>query len=239
MLDIMDLHTHTIASGHAYNTIYEMARSASERKIELLGITDHGPKAPGTSSKSYFNNFKMVPRHLYGIRLMLGCELNILDHRGNVDLEQAVLEKQDFTIASMHSHCYEGGTVVQNTEAYLNVMKNPYVQIIGHPDDNRFPIDYETFVCAAKENHILLEVNNNSLNPRCIRQGAIQNYRIMLEYCKKYQVSVILDSDAHCEVDVANHSLAKKLIQEVSFPEKLIVNRSINAAAEFIPYLKK
>ena len=43
MKDIMDLHTHTVASGHAYNTIYEMARSASERGLSLLGITDHGP----------------------------------------------------------------------------------------------------------------------------------------------------------------------------------------------------
>lgn len=33
MKDIMDLHTHTVASGHAYNTIYEMARSASEKGI--------------------------------------------------------------------------------------------------------------------------------------------------------------------------------------------------------------
>ena len=29
MIDLMDLHTHTIACGHAYNTLYEMARSAS------------------------------------------------------------------------------------------------------------------------------------------------------------------------------------------------------------------
>ena len=31
MKDILDLHTHTIASGHAYNTLYEMAQAAAIR----------------------------------------------------------------------------------------------------------------------------------------------------------------------------------------------------------------
>ena len=36
-----DLHTHTIASGHAYSTIKEMAIAAEEKGIRLLGITEH------------------------------------------------------------------------------------------------------------------------------------------------------------------------------------------------------
>ena len=37
MLDVLDIHTHTTASGHAYNTIYEMAQSASRKGLALLG----------------------------------------------------------------------------------------------------------------------------------------------------------------------------------------------------------
>lgn len=33
-----DLHTHTIASGHAYNTIREMARAAADKGLKALGI---------------------------------------------------------------------------------------------------------------------------------------------------------------------------------------------------------
>ena len=40
---------------------------------------------------------------------------------------------------------------LENTEGYLNVMKNPYVNIIGHPDDGRYEIDYEALVQGAKE----------------------------------------------------------------------------------------
>ena len=45
---VMDLHTHTVASGHAYCTLREMARAASDKGLELLGITEHAPKMPGT-----------------------------------------------------------------------------------------------------------------------------------------------------------------------------------------------
>ena len=78
MKDIMDLHTHTVASGHAYNTIYEMARSASEKGLALLGITDHGPAMKSAVPANYFNNFKMLPRELYGIKLMFGEDFESL-----------------------------------------------------------------------------------------------------------------------------------------------------------------
>lgn len=239
MLDVMDLHTHTIASGHAYNTIYEMARSASDKGLKLLGITDHGPAMLSAVPRNYFNNFKMLPRELYGVRVMFGCELNILDYDGNVDLELPMLKKQDYTVASIHKACFEVGTVEQNTNAYINAMKNPYVQIIGHPDDEGIPVDYDALVRAAKENHVLLEMNSESLHPRCARNGTRSNYLIMLDYCKKYQVPIILDSDAHCEIDVGNHDRSKTILEEIGFPEELVVNRSLEAAAEFIPFLRR
>ena len=47
---VLDAHTHTIASGHAYSTIREMAKAASEKGLELLGITEHSMKMPGPAS---------------------------------------------------------------------------------------------------------------------------------------------------------------------------------------------
>ena len=46
-------------------------------------------------------------------------------------------------IASLHMPCMKPGSKLENTESYLNVVKNPYVNIIGHPDDGRYEIDYE------------------------------------------------------------------------------------------------
>ena len=51
---VLDTHTHTFASGHSYSTIREMAYSAKERGLELLGITEHAPKMPGSCHEFYF-----------------------------------------------------------------------------------------------------------------------------------------------------------------------------------------
>lgn len=239
MNDILDLHTHTIASGHAYNTLYEMVRSASEKHVCLLGVTEHAPRVPGTCHPFHFINFRVVPRELYGVKLMLGCELNIIDYNGSIDLEEHFLKGLDYGIASIHDPCYTSGTVAQNTAAYVGAMQNPAVQIIGHPDDGRFPVDYETLVCAAKEHHVLLELNSSSLHPLCHRVHARDNYLTMLELCRQHQVSIVIDSDAHCEVDVGNHARALALLEEIHFPEELVVNTSIEKAAAFLPTLRQ
>ena len=41
--------------------------------LEVLGITEHGPSVPGTCPTLYFKNMFTVPRHMYGIRLLMGC----------------------------------------------------------------------------------------------------------------------------------------------------------------------
>lgn len=81
MKTLLDVHTHTIASGHAYSSLQEMTLAAKEKGLEILGITEHGPNIPGTCDPIYFRNLHCVPRQLYGIKLMLGAELNILIQR--------------------------------------------------------------------------------------------------------------------------------------------------------------
>lgn len=238
MNDIMDLHTHTVASGHAYNTLYEMAKSASEKGLALMGSTDHAPKMPGTCHEFYFINFKVIPRNICGVNILMGVELNISDYTGRVDLRKGLLEKMDYSIASLHEPCYKSGTSAENTRAYIGAIENPLIHIIGHPDDSRFPVDYDTLVSAAAENHTLLELNSSSLHPLSARINAAENYRIMLELCKRYHASVIIDSDAHIEADVGNHTRAWELINEMNFPEELIVNSSFEKLLPYIPKLE-
>ena len=79
---LLDAHTHTVASGHAYSSLQEMAKAAADMGLEVLGITEHGPSVPGTCPTLYFKNMFVVPRRMYGIRLLMGCEINILDTKG-------------------------------------------------------------------------------------------------------------------------------------------------------------
>ena len=149
MKDILDLHTHTIVSGHAYNSLYEMVRSAADKGLTLYGCSDHTPAMPGGPDAMYFVNFKVIPREIYGVKVLMGAELNLLKPDGSVDLKEKMLEKLDYAIASLHLPCTKPGTMEENTSAYLHVMENPWVQIIGHPDDGRYPVDYKALVAAA------------------------------------------------------------------------------------------
>ena len=231
---VLDVHTHTIASGHAYNTMREMAKSASEKGLEVLGITEHAMAMPGTCHEYYFQNLKMVEREMYGIELLLGSEVNILNSAGGLDLDESIRKKMDIIIASLHIPCMTPGSREENTQAYIETMKKPYVDIIGHPDDGIYPLEYEPIVEAAKETNTLLEVNNNSLNPAGSRKHTRENLIAMLELCKEYKQPVIMNSDSHVFCDVARRDFSEKLIKEIDFPEELIVNRSVDVFKEYI-----
>ena len=51
---IADLHTHTIASTHAYATVTEMACEASKLGLFAIAITDHARTMPGAPGPYYF-----------------------------------------------------------------------------------------------------------------------------------------------------------------------------------------
>lgn len=233
----VDTHTHTLSSGHAYNTIREMAYMASQMELEALAITDHGPEMKGGPYIYHFQNMKVLPRKYYGIPILFGVELNIMDEKGTVDLPDWLLKQMDITIASIHGECYgKSKGIEKNTEAYLKIMKREDIEIIGHPDDGRFEADYEALVSMAKQTGTLLEVNNSSLKPDGFRVNSYENARRMLEFCKKVGTMVVLGSDAHVDVDIANTKYSSKLLEEVDFPEKLIANTSY---ARLISVLKR
>ncbi len=220
----VDLHTHSIASGHAYSTVKEMIESAEEKGITMLGITEHAKKMPGACNEMYFHNFRAVNKKIGNVEVLLGVELNILDKDGNVDMRNEMLKSMAVTIASIHLPCYSGKSIEEHTNAVIKCCENPLINIIGHPDDGRYPLDYKAVVEAAKNSGTLLEVNDNSLSSRGFRLNAKENYKIMLKHCMEMQVPVIIDSDAHFYTRVGDHCNALKLMEEIGFPLDLVLN---------------
>ena len=222
---LLDMHTHTVASGHAYNTINEMAHAAARTGLELLGITEHSRTMPGTCHEFYFQNLKNACRRIEGVELCLGVELNIISYNGDVDMEESLLREMDVVIASIHNNIgYTSGSEAENTNAIVEAIKNPLINMIGHPDDSRVPLNYEEIVAASGEYGTLLEINNSSLTPGSFRTDPEKNDIKILELCKQFQVPVIIGSDAHAEDKVGSHQYALKLIEQTGFPEELLLN---------------
>lgn len=231
----LDLHTHSFASGHgSMDTITAMATSAAQKGIQLLGISDHGPDTPESASLSYFQGLKVAPRTRANIHILYGVEANILDYKGKLDVPNHVLQTLDYTIASMHLPNVAPSSISDNTDAYVHAMENPYVSIIGHCDDVRYPVDFSALMSAARKNHVLLEINHGSLAPNGYRGDTRSNVFTLLELHKKYDYPLLLSSDSHSKNHVGDFSSIIPLLQEVNFPKELILNDKIDIVSKFL-----
>ena len=231
----VDLHTHTVASGHGTtDTISDMAKEAAARGMQLLGISDHGPRTFGAATESYFRSLKSAPRVRFGVQIRYGAEVNILEG-GTLDLPDSVLADLDYVIASMHTpprRCPHGaatsGSVEENTRDYLLAMRSPYVHILGHCDRPRFPADYERIIRAAWENNVIIEINNASLSPEGDRElagsCARDNCKALLALCLQYRVPILISSDSHGREHIGDAPEAMELIRSMCFPKELIRN---------------
>jgi putative hydrolase len=229
MQPLIDLHVHTISSGHAFSTLKENVETAKTKGLQVLGISDHAPTMGGAPLPSYFDNLKIINEEIMGIRILKGIEANIIDFRGTIDVEAALAQKLDYVIASLHVPCLKPGTSAANTAALVKAMDNPYVKIIGHPDDGRFLVDYEQVVQKAAAQKVVLEMNNSSLRSQSTRQNARENQIAYLQLCKQYQVRIILGSDAHIYYDVGAFHECLQLLEELDFPDQLVVNFELDS----------
>ncbi len=224
MKALIDLHTHTIVSGHAYSTVQENIQAAINCGLEYLGLSEHGPNMPASPHLYYFQNIHCIPKQVDGLKILRGVEANIIDYDGNIDIDEELSKYMDYMIVSLHPPCIEYGTEEQNTVAIINAMKHNKVKVIGHLDDSRYPVDYERVVKAAKGKDILFEINNSSLKPESFREGAFENVGYLLKYCKEHGVKVIFGSDAHISYDVGKFHNCENAIEKYDFPKELVIN---------------
>jgi putative hydrolase len=219
---IIDTHTHTVASGHAYSTLIENAKAASAKGLKALAVTDHGVAMPGGPHMFYFGNLKVIPEEIEGVRIFKGIEANIMDYEGKLDMPDRILKRLDVVIASLHDACIKPGTKEENTRAILKVMDNKNVDIIGHPGNPAFEIDIDAVVKRAKEKDVLIEINNSSF--RTSRIGSYDNCYKIAKKAKEVGATMVIGSDAHICYDIGNFEKAHELIQKLQIPDDLILN---------------
>lgn len=218
---VADTHTHTLVSGHAYSTITENMLHASKIGLRFLACTDHTTLMPGAPHEFYFLNLPILPEEMFGVHLLRGCEANIVDAQGKLDLPDRILERLDWVIASLHPPVYQPSDRKAHTETWLNLAKNPLVDVIGHCGDERYRFDYEIGIQAFAENGKIVEINSHSFTGR---PKSDKNCREIALLCKKYSVPIVVSSDAHFYTQIGDFTDALKMLEEIDFPEELILN---------------
>ncbi|MCL2355976.1 MAG: phosphatase [Defluviitaleaceae bacterium] len=222
---VLDVHCHTISSGHAYSTITENAAHAAKIGMKYIGISDHGPAMPGGACLYNFTNLWSLPEEINGVRVFKGAECNILSG-GKLDLESNLLAKMEFVIASFHRGTFPPTDKATHTRAAIAAMEND-MHILGHPGDCFFDIDIEAVITAAARTKTIIEINNQSLNPESYRYNGNATVEEILHFCKKKHVPVIASSDAHFSTYVGELSRAKALIEASGINEELVLNTSV------------
>lgn len=231
-----DLHIHTLKSADGFNTIYEIAKEAKRRKMEIIGITDHGPSAHDYSHKSYFLQYRRVPDELEGVKILFGAELNILSEEGDLDLPETAIQGLKIVSASLHKT--NGMNIKDNTKAMLNAMKNKYLKVITHPGDQKFPVDIEKIAYEAIKRNILLEINASHFRyPHKMDEGYMTRIKKMIEICQENNHKMIIGSDAHILNEIGDDSALRESQKKLGFNDKYIINNSIQEVKEFFNIL--
>ena len=221
---LSDLHTHSIVSGHAYTTLLENINYCAKKGIKVLGTSEHAPSMPGAPHYWYFGNLKVVPRVINGVTILKGCEANILDIEGSLDMSDEASKNLDYMIASFHEPVFKPRSREENTLAILNVMdKYDKVEILGHLGNPNYQLNYEAIIKKAKEKDIMIEINNSSLLGSS-RIGSDVNCKKVALLCKEIGTKVILTSDAHINTCIGVFNKGIELLNEIQMPEELVMN---------------
>lgn len=234
---IADMHTHTVASTHAYSTITENAAWAGKHGIKYLGMTDHGTAMPDSPHIWHFQNLRILPDYIENVRVFRGIEANILDTEGRLDLapeaEEICYRILEWVNVSFHVPSFSPASEAEHTKAYLNVLKNKYVDVICHSEDTRFGYDFDEVTRACAEYGRLIEINEYRLERG---NGASDRYKQILDCCVKHGTRIIVDSDAHFYTHIGAFEQADSLLTEIGFPEELVINSS---EERFLGYIRQ
>jgi DNA polymerase (family 10) len=163
-----DLHAHTDWSD-GVGTLADMAQAGRERGYRYLVISDH-TQSLGIASGLTPERLKAQRAEIDALNvqwndftLLQGCEMEIKAD-GSLDFPDEVLAELDFVVASVHSSLRQ--EPAQITARVMNALRNPYVDVIGHPSGRilgqreKSAVDLDAVLRAAAGTGTALEVNS-------------------------------------------------------------------------------
>lgn len=198
-----ELHSHSTWSDGKLS-IREMARAAQKRGYGVLAVTDHSGSlgvAGGLSIEELVEQRKEINAVQKEFRdeivILQGAEIEIRAD-GSLDYPDDVLAQLDIVIASLHSSLRQPRQ--QATERLLKAIRNPHVDIIGHPTGRMIPnregadLDMEAIFQAAREHEVVLEIN---AHPARLDLDDIHARRAV-----ELGITLTINTDSHSDSDM-------------------------------------
>jgi DNA polymerase (family 10) len=197
-----DLQVHSTWSDGKLSML-EMARAAAKRGIKVIAFTDHSASL-GVTGGLKMEDHKKQAAEIKKIQKQLGDEILILHASeveikadGTLDYPDEFLASLDLVLASMHTSLRQPREKV--TERMLKAIRNPHVDIIGHPTGRLIPdregadLDMDAILNAAAETGVALEIN---AHPSRLDLDDMYARR-----AKELGIPISINTDAHSEGD--------------------------------------
>ena len=198
-----DLQMHSTWSDGKLSML-EMARAAAKRGMKVIAFTDHSASL-GVTQGLKMEDHKKQAAEIKKIQKQLGDEILVLHASeveikadGSLDYPDEFLATLDLVLASMHTSLRQPRDKV--TERVIKAIRNPHVDIIGHPTGRLIPdregadLDMEAILQAASETGVAMEINASP-------------YRLDLDdvyarRAKELGIPISINTDAHSAEDM-------------------------------------
>ncbi len=198
-----DLQMHSTWSDGKLSML-EMARASAKRGMKVIAFTDHSASLGVTQGLKMEDHEKQAAE-IKKIQKQLGDEILILHASeveikadGSLDYPDEFLATLDLVLASMHTSLRQPRDKV--TERVIKAIRNPHVDIIGHPTGRLIPdregadLDMEAILQAAAETGVAMEINAHparlDLDDAYARRA------------KELGIPISINTDAHSEEDM-------------------------------------
>ncbi|MCG8571695.1 MAG: PHP domain-containing protein [Spirochaetes bacterium] len=229
----VDLHIHSINSGHAYGTFYDIVSESLTKKMKLIALTDHGPSLAGTSGPVHFHLGKRAPKKIEDLRILWGCEANLINGAGELDLDEYTIDKLDILLIGIHPFTqYQDLGKLGNTQALIQAIERYPVNVLTHPLHQQFEYDWEpVWECAFSQN-TLLELNLSYMIKYIHRD--LEKFKTMIEFVKKHNQKIIINSDAHFVHEIGDDTILQQYQAELRISDDLIFNDQLDKIYQWL-----
>ncbi|MBM3126138.1 MAG: DNA polymerase/3'-5' exonuclease PolX [Chloroflexi bacterium] len=185
-------------------TMLEMARAAAQRGIKVIAFTDHSASL-GVTGGLKIEDHKKQAAEIKKIQKQLGDDILVLHASeveikadGTLDYPDKFLASLDLVLASLHTSLRQPRDKV--TQRMLSAIRNPHVDIIGHPTGRLIPdregadLDMDAILNASAETGVALEIN---AHPSRLDLDDMYARR-----AKEMDIPISINTDAHSAEDL-------------------------------------
>jgi putative hydrolase len=225
----VDFHVHSLFSHCGLHTVLELLHQARTLGMKGFAVTDHGLTLGGRLNSVFFERFQSPDPEIV---IFKGIECNITDNNGTIDIPNSYLPHIDLVLLGIHPNSEKGHSKEHYTSLLIKALqKNKMVDIVSHPNDPNYPVDYALLAKAASAAGVALELNNSKI--RYARSSAAEALQL-LDACKTYRCHIAVNSDTHAIHELGDDSAVTPLLERMGFPAELIINNEKEKAFAFV-----